>query len=99
VKCWGRNRFAQLGQLDSTVQIGDDPTETGDGIPVVSLGTGRTVRQLSTTGTSYHNCVLLDDHSVKCWGDNSSGELGLGDTTSRGDLPGQMGDNLPPVQL
>jgi hypothetical protein len=47
----------------------------------------------------YHACALLDDHGVKCWGDNDSGQLGLGDATDRGDDSSTMGDNLPTVDL
>ena len=44
-------------------------------------------------------CVLLDNNSTKCWGKNTNGFLGLGDTLDRGDQPGEMGDNLPTVDL
>ena len=44
-------------------------------------------------------CAVLDDDSVKCWGDNWYGKLGLGEPSSRGDGPGEMGDNLPAVDL
>ncbi len=37
--------------------------------------------------------------SVKCWGVNDYGQLGLGDKTSRGSRAGQMGDFLPAVDL
>ena len=33
----------------------------------------------------YHTCVILDGGAVKCWGDNSFGQLGLGDMVNRGD--------------
>ena len=46
-----------------------------------------------------HACALFGDRSVKCWGLNTNGELGLGDTVSRGGAPGTMGDQLPVVAL
>jgi alpha-tubulin suppressor-like RCC1 family protein len=69
----------------------------GDDLPVVDLGTGRTAKMISAGGE--HTCALLDDDSVKCWGRNQYGQLGLGDTSNRGDGPGEMGDNLPVVDL
>jgi hypothetical protein len=47
----------------------------------------------------YHTCALLDDHRVKCWGDNGYGQLGLGDRTTRGVDPTSMGNALPTVDL
>jgi hypothetical protein len=67
----------------------------GEQLPVVDLG--RPATQLVTG--SGHSCALLDDGSVKCWGRNSNGELGLGDTVIRGNKAQQMGTSLPSVDL
>jgi hypothetical protein len=64
------------------------PSRAPNQYRVIALAVGRT-----------HNCVILDDHKVKCWGDNGSGQLGLGDGKSRGADPATMGDNLPTVDL
>ncbi|WP_408891256.1 cadherin-like domain-containing protein [Myxococcus faecalis] len=96
VKCWGDNGNGRLG-LGDTEHRGDGPGEMGNALPAVSLGTGRTAKALAAGGR--HTCALLDDGSVKCWGDNNWGELGLGDTAERGVGPGEMGDALPRVNL
>lgn len=96
VKCWGWNTSGQLGLGDTAIR-GDQPGEMGTNLPAVSLGTGRTARMV-TAGVE-HSCALLDNGTVKCWGDNSLGQLGLGDTADRGDQPGEMGDALPVVDL
>ena len=44
-------------------------------------------------------CAVLDAVSLKLWGKNDSGQLGLGDNSSRGGGSGEMGDNLPVKSL
>jgi len=95
VKCWGYNDQGQLGLGDSNTR-GDASGEMGDNLPTVDLGTGRSATAIAVGS---HTCALLDDKSMKCWGTNGNGELGLGDTNSRGDASGEMGDNLPAVDL
>jgi alpha-tubulin suppressor-like RCC1 family protein len=65
--------------------------------PPVDLGTGRTARYVDGGGA--FSCALLDGGDVKCWGKNDLGQLGQGDTESRGDETGELGDALPPVDL
>ncbi len=100
VKCWGENNYGQLGLGDRTDR-GDGTGEMGDSLPAVNLGTGRTAKAISTGDN--HNCALLDNNKVKCWGYNSHGQLGLGDTGHRGDYShsayDEMGDDLPSVNL
>ncbi|WP_240480321.1 RCC1 domain-containing protein [Enhygromyxa salina] len=40
-----------------------------------------------------HTCAIMDDASVKCWGDGDGGKLGYGNTTDIGDdeLPSSVG--------
>ena len=72
VYCWGENSSGQLGLGDTSAR-GDDPNEMGDGLQAIDLGSGRSAKAIEAGG--FHNCALLDDDSVKCWGDNSYGQL------------------------
>jgi alpha-tubulin suppressor-like RCC1 family protein len=73
--------MGQYGVLGygNTNNIGDNehPATAGD-VPV-----GGATKQLALG--YYHTCALLDTGSVRCWGRNSSGQLGLGHTTDIGD--------------
>lgn len=96
VKCWGYNATGQLGRGDIAT-VGDAPSEMGNDLPYLDLGTGQTTSAIYVGG--FHGCAILDNRQLKCWGANGSGQLGLGDTQNRGDTPGAMGDALPAVSL
>jgi alpha-tubulin suppressor-like RCC1 family protein len=102
IKCWGSNGGGALGQGDARDR-GANLGEMGDALMAVDLGAGKKAVAVSAGSGSdpfyQHTCALLDDGSVKCWGSNVQGELGLGDRTPRGGKPGQMGDALPSVDL
>jgi len=94
LKCWGRGTEGGLGS-ESTAHLGDNPSEMGDFLNEVDLGSGRTVEKLAKDTT----CAVLDNKELKCWGKNNFGQLGLGNTMDRGANTGDMGDNLPNVEL
>ena len=82
MKCWGYNVSGQLG-IGDVANRGDAVGEMGDTLPLIDLGAGRTVTAMATG--QVHTCALLDNGSVKCWGGNAFGQLGLGDVVARGD--------------
>jgi alpha-tubulin suppressor-like RCC1 family protein len=96
LKCWGRNDSGQLG-LGDTINRGELPGQMADALPSVNLGTGLRARAVSAGGN--FTCALLTDQRIKCWGENVSGQLGVGDPNDRGADPNDMGDQLPGVDL
>jgi len=67
VQCWGRNQFGQLGNDTSGITSNQREPVTVD------------MQQQSVIGLSagqYHTCAVTDNHEVKCWGNNGSGQLG-----------------------
>ena len=81
LKCWGDNEYGQLG-------LGNHGTGTERTAPeVVNLGSGKTAKVVSAGGATgaaargAHTCAILNDDSLKCWGWNTKGQLGLGNRT------------------
>ena len=70
--CFGYNSNGQIGNNSQQYYNSD--------LVPVHLGPGRTAISLAL-GPS-HTCVILDDNSLKCYGDNTYGQLGDGTTTS-----------------
>lgn len=46
-----------------------------------------------------HTAAILDDSSVRAWGYNAKGQLGIGTNESVGDEQDEMGDNLATTEL
>ena len=71
VKCWGLNQFGQLGDGSTAASLTP--------VDVVGLSSG-----VATVFVGHdHSCALMLTGSIKCWGDNSIGQLGDGTTVGR----------------
>ncbi|MDP6011542.1 MAG: RCC1 domain-containing protein, partial [Candidatus Poseidoniaceae archaeon] len=46
-----------------------------------------------------HSCAVGASGNMKCWGNGSSGQLGLGNTQNVGDDSSEQGEELPFVNL
>lgn len=68
----------------------------GDNLPYVDLGTG--VEAISVSSGTASTCAALLGGGVKCWGGNSYGGLGVGDSYNVGDEEDDMGDNVQEVR-
>jgi alpha-tubulin suppressor-like RCC1 family protein len=68
--CWGNNLFKQLGAAASAPDRSNRPLRVETG--------GRIFRRLLPGGA--HTCALTADGVAYCWGNNSSGQLGNGET-------------------
>ena len=84
VKCWGLGTNGRLG-YGAVTPLGRTAGQMGNSLSAVSLGTSRTA--VAITAGSAHTCALLDNATIKCWGLNTDGQLGLGDIDDRGDDP------------
>jgi alpha-tubulin suppressor-like RCC1 family protein len=79
VKCWGANSSGQLGRGNKTLSS----------VPVTVLPSGSTAALKGAasvaTGDAFACAVVAPgaNGTVRCWGKNSSGQLGDGTTTTR----------------
>src|SRR5690606_8650486 len=84
VRCWVRNDRGQLG-YEHTNNLGDEFGEMPT--PDIALG-GTSILKLVAGG--FNTCVVFNNGSLRCWGDNTYGQLGNGSTNHVGDEPGEM---------
>jgi cysteine-rich repeat protein len=86
LKCWGDNTYGQVGSaVDSSV--GDDQSELGEHLEAL-------LEHVDAVATGSNHTCALQDGAVKCWGDNSSGQLGpqASGTLSRDPVPVTLGE-------
>ncbi|WP_291715946.1 putative Ig domain-containing protein [Limnobacter sp. CACIAM 66H1] len=70
-KCWGYNYYGQLGDNSTTARLTP--------VAVVGLTSG----VVNVEAGSYHTCAVMTSGVAKCWGLNTSGQLGDNSTAQR----------------
>jgi cysteine-rich repeat protein len=85
VRCWGNNRFGELG--DQSTNTSYTPVDVPGLTGVVQVAAG-----------GAHTCALLSDGTVRCWGNNSVGQLG-DETLSDSLLPVDVSNIRNAVQI
>jgi alpha-tubulin suppressor-like RCC1 family protein len=96
ISCWGSNQSGRLG-LGITDANSLSPVDSSGNVRVVSLGTGEVA--VDVAAGFEHTCAALKSGKVKCWGGDTSGQLGIDSTLSIGTTAAQMGDGLAAVNL
>lgn len=84
VRCWGldlTHPSVLATNVLSTAGTDIDFVAAAQAAPVEIAALGSTVSQIAVGG--FHACALLADGSVRCWGNNSAGQLGDGSSTGR----------------
>ncbi|MFN8074221.1 MAG: hypothetical protein U0Q15_02235 [Kineosporiaceae bacterium] len=69
--CWGDNSYGQLGLGTTDTVVRTTPVRVG------------TDRWSQVTAGARHTCAVRTDSTLWCWGSNTYGQLGVGDTATR----------------
>jgi cysteine-rich repeat protein len=83
IRCWGHNGSGQIG-YGFIGNIGDDetPSSVGD-LPLPAA--------VDLEAGGAHTCAVFENGDARCWGLNTSGQLGLGNSA----MLGAIGDDEP----
>jgi len=97
VSCFGLNTAGQLG-LGHTLNVGSGgsapkPNDVG----LIDFGNATIATQIACGST--HTCALLGDQSIRCWGNSTLGQTGLGRTDLVASVPETLPSLTGPVYL
>ena len=104
VECWGNNTYGQLG-LDTAANVSASEAPGDAGTVMLSTGTSAVATHIFVG--YYTVCAVFGSGQVQCWGDNGTGQVGIGNNTNSGTGPCQIdggacqkiGDNETPASV
>lgn len=80
IQCWGMDEDFRLGATQ-TAPLNPAPSASNPVIVTTTLETPAVAVSATIDGT----CALLANGTMKCWGANGNGQLGIGSTSSNND--------------
>jgi alpha-tubulin suppressor-like RCC1 family protein len=97
VKCWGQGDSVGLG-YGNTSDKGRHASTMGDNLPFIDTGS-EAIKDFVMHGQIF--CAITISDRARCWGMNRWGGTLSGNFSDDfiGDAPGEMGDNIPYMQL
>ena len=95
VRCWGINGDGQLG-IGTTL----DASQPATPIPLGNVAVEEIIvgGQHRENNNNHHLCARLVNGTLKCWGNNSAGQLGLGTVSSPNDKIGDQSGEIAALQ-
>jgi alpha-tubulin suppressor-like RCC1 family protein len=95
VRCWGSNLEGELGYGIPDNNVRDPNASNAGDVEITKSGTIiNPIKVKQVVAASQHTCALLVDGTVRCWGKNQNGALGLGSPTVQ-----NVGDDEKPSQV
>jgi alpha-tubulin suppressor-like RCC1 family protein len=76
VRCWGANLGGELGNGSTGTSL----------VPVLVTAISGVSHLTHVSRVSEHGCARVSDGSLRCWGKNSSGQVGDGEATLNGEV-------------
>lgn len=93
--CFGGNHSGSAGQEIS----GPIGNKDGDIANLKPIKLGTDAKIIDVSGQSNHTCVSFENERPRCFGLGYKGILGTGNAEPVGEKPGEMGEDLLPVQF
>jgi len=89
IQCWGAGSSGQLGLASTSARYA--------AMDLLDIGSGLFAINISAYDSS--TCAILTDRTMKCWGWNGFGQLGIGNLVNMGDSSIRVGNSLPRLNL